>query len=283
MITTKYLPICKAITLSALLTVSALTQSSDVKRVSVDRYTLATVEPHADQLDLMSVVVDVKFDSSIKTVGDAINELLGIHGFKIGPITMGGYSQYVLYLLPLPEIHRQIGPLHLEIALRVLGGESFDLNVNPVTREVVYRIKDAYDEFLSPNEVVEAKRRWEKINNRPQVDISREIKRCADALAEWRYGPITEGESLSKIAIKVKSSSSTMEQMMMAIFDQNTSGFSEDNINYLRLGAVLDIPCAESVDLVDHRLSKRRVREHYHKWLDFKAIEKATDVNNVRN
>lgn len=108
----------------------------DGQQVRVNRYTLVDSTPTLGQLNLMSVMIDVTFSQEVKTVGQAIQKLLSVHGFKLGEIHAGSYSQYVLFLLPLPEVHRQIGPLRLETALKVLGGDGFELKVNPITREV---------------------------------------------------------------------------------------------------------------------------------------------------
>lgn len=280
---TKNILLLNSIALTALIAGSVSAQVNDSGRVSIDRYATVVAEPHASQLDLMSVIVDVKFDKSIKTVGEAVKQLLATHGFRLGEITAGGYSQYVLYLLPLPDIHRHLGPMSLEAALQVLGGESFDLKVNPVTREVNYRIREAYDDFLPASEAVIAKNEWDKTSSPSYVGLKLSKDQCGGKTDGSHYGPVTEGEYLSKIAAKVKSHSSTLEQAMMAIFDMNSAAFGENNINYLRRGVVLNIPSQEGMVAKDQALAKRQVREHHQMWLQQKAAQKVRDVVGMPN
>lgn len=185
-----------------------------LEKVRVNRYTLADIEPTPSQLDLMSVIVDIEFSSSVETVGEAIQELLSSHGFKLGEISAGNYSQYVLYLLPLPETHRQLGPLRLEAVLQVLGGEGFKLVINPITREVSYHIKETYDDMLSTNEVIRAKKRWDAefgvLQSRNILDKSCDEK---SLIKKATYGPVEAGNYLSKIAFAI------MPQVYVSIFE----------------------------------------------------------------
>ncbi len=251
------------------------------KQVRVNRYTLADMAPSPSQLDLMSVIVDVEFSESVETVGQAIQELLTWHGFKLGHISAGNYSQYVLYLLPLPDIHRQLGPLRLETALRVLGGEGFELMINPVTREVSYHIHDAYDDMLSTHEVIQAKKQWDAkfglVSN--DVDIDKVCEQDTPT-SRHTHGPVKAGDFLSKIAFSIKPAHASVEQVMMRLYELNPSAFSRENINYLRRGAVLRLPNDNDVIAMDHVTAKERVRDHYLQWLRIKQEEKKPDQEN---
>ncbi len=246
------------------------------EQVRVNRYTLADIAPSPSQVDLMSVIVDVQFSESVETVGQAIQALLTWHGFKIGHISAGHYSQYVLYLLPLPEIHRQLGPLRLETALRVLGGEGFELMINPVTREVSYHINDTYDGMLSTHDVIKAKKQWDTTFGLVSTDVGID-KACEQdtSTSHATYGPVKAGDFLSKISFSIKPEHASVEQVMMRLYDINPSAFSGGNINYLRRGAVLTLPNDSDVIAMDHATAKERVRDHYLQWLRIKQEEKS--------
>ena len=55
------------------------------------------------------------------------------------------------------------------------------------------------------------------------------------------YGPVTSGETLSGIAAGLSRNGTTINQMMIALFEANPQAF-DDNINLLKAGAVLRIP-----------------------------------------
>jgi len=48
----------------------------------------------------------------------------------------------VLLDLPLPAIHRTIGPMTLDRALNTLSGEAFELIVDPVHRKVAFELSE---------------------------------------------------------------------------------------------------------------------------------------------
>ena len=55
------------------------------------------------------------------------------------------------------------------------------------------------------------------------------------------YGPVSRGETLSAIAANLSRDQTTVNQMMIALFEANPQAL-HDNINILRAGAVLRIP-----------------------------------------
>lgn len=257
--------------------------------VRVNRYTLEDALPSDAQINLLSAIVDIEFSSEIQTVGQALQALLAIHGFKLGEIYAGNFSQYVLFNLPLPKVHRQLGPLPLERALRVLGGEGFSLQVNPVTREVSYQILDAYDALVSTGEVLKAKSRWEALSKQTELgdttncdqsiaqrdvhavqgDASISMATSAGLQAGKLYGPTHSGDYLSRIAINIKPQGATLEQTLIALFTLNSNAFSENNINLLKVGVVLKIPSSNAIENIDPIQAKQQVREHHQAWLAY--------------
>jgi len=65
------------------------------------------------------------------------------------------------------------------------------------------------------------------------------------------YGPVKPNETLYRIALDHRHSGMTVAQMMMAIFQRNPQAFEQNNINRLKVGALLQIPSRQSVETVD--------------------------------
>lgn len=59
------------------------------------------------------------------------------------------------------------------------------------------------------------------------------------------YGPIKRGETLSRIATRVKPQNVTLEQMMVGIFRSNPEAFINNNMNRLKADRMLRIPNRE--------------------------------------
>lgn len=56
------------------------------------------------------------------------------------------------------------------------------------------------------------------------------------------YGPIKRGETLSKIAVKLKPQGVSVEQMMVGIFRNNPQAFIKNNMNRIKADEMLNIP-----------------------------------------
>jgi len=63
----------------------------------------------------------------------------------------------------------------------------------------------------------------------------------ANSLSNKEYGPVESGETLSGIAARLLHGGTTMNQMMIALFQSNPQAFN-NNINVLHAGATLRIP-----------------------------------------
>ncbi len=61
------------------------------------------------------------------------------------------------------------------------------------------------------------------------------------------YGPVQANESLYRIALKYRRQGVTVSQLMMSIFRENPEAFAQNNINRLKVGAMLRIPDFETV------------------------------------
>ncbi len=95
--------------------------------VQVGRYSLHTVTPTEAQLDLLATTVTIQVPKRIQTVGEAIRYLLQRSGYRLAKTEITKPDTVVLFALPLPAVHRNLGPITLRGALETLAGPAFKL------------------------------------------------------------------------------------------------------------------------------------------------------------
>jgi type IV pili sensor histidine kinase/response regulator len=113
-------------------------EKSDV--IQMGRYSHVRNVPLADQFNPLKVVVSTTFPSQLQSVGQAMNFLLLRSGYEMANTLVLSDEAIELLRLPLPEVHRQIGPITLDQALKTLAGDAFDLIVDPVHRKIAFEL-----------------------------------------------------------------------------------------------------------------------------------------------
>ena len=106
--------------------------------VQVGRYSLLSAEPTESQTDLLETTVTVHFPAQIQTVGEAVGHLLQRSGYRLANTAALAPETLDLYALPLPSVHRQLGPMSLRRALETLAGATFHLVQDPVHRLIAF-------------------------------------------------------------------------------------------------------------------------------------------------
>lgn len=87
----------------------------------------------------------------------------------------------------------------------------------------------------------------------------------AETKNDSRYGPVTQGESLWKIAEEVrKDKRISIEQFAYAIFKNNPNAFLSRNMNVIKAGAILKIPNDEYIQKISNSNAKKKLAEHQH-------------------
>jgi pilus assembly protein FimV len=92
----------------------------------------------------------------------------------------------------------------------------------------------------------------------------------ATAPGKDTYGPVEKGETLSKIAGDVKSTSVSMEQMLAALYRENKAAFIDNNMNRLKAGQILRVPSAEEVSKISSKEANQEVRTHVANWRSYR-------------
>ena len=125
-----------AICLAGICSVASVNlQANDIQ---VGRYSLFATTPTQAQADPLQAMITVQFPDRVRTVGDAVKHVLRQSGYRLsGSETTGPASAYLM-ALPLPAVHRSVGPMPLERALETLVGPAFHLVEDPVHRLVAF-------------------------------------------------------------------------------------------------------------------------------------------------
>ena len=125
-----------AICLAGICTVASVNLQAD--DVQVGRYSMIAATPTEAQTDLLAMAMAVQFPAWIQSVGEAVGYLLHRSGFRLANAEAIGPDTVALFALPLPAVHRSLGPMTLRDALETLAGPAFHLVQDPVHRLVSF-------------------------------------------------------------------------------------------------------------------------------------------------
>ncbi len=120
---------------SVYLTASLQLSASELQ---VDRYSMYSATPTTAQQDLLAATVTLRFPTRIQSVGESIQYLLQRSGYRLADPDVAGDDTRALFALPLPAVHRHLGPVALRDALQTLAGPAFLLVQDPVHRLITF-------------------------------------------------------------------------------------------------------------------------------------------------
>jgi pilus assembly protein FimV len=81
---------------------------------------------------------------------------------------------------------------------------------------------------------------------------------------------VKRGETLRGIAVANQQDGVSLEQMLVALYRNNTSAFVGKNMNLLRTGAVLKIPARETVEAISEVEARRALRVQTSEWQSYR-------------
>ena len=99
-----------------------------------------------------------------------------------------------------------------------------------------------------------------------QADINKPLAPPPAPSTQSDYGPIRPGETLSRIAAKVRPQNATLQQTMLGIFRHNPSAFINNNMNLIRAGHRLRIPAADQIAALPQADSAQALRTQTTAW-----------------
>jgi conjugative transfer region protein (TIGR03748 family) len=107
-------------------------------RTRTGRYSYLANGATAAQIDPLLAIIEVRLPHSLTTIEEAADYLMHRSGYCL----MEPDSTEVRHLLrlPIPDVHRRLGPMTLREALLALGGKAYALVVDEVHREIGYRV-----------------------------------------------------------------------------------------------------------------------------------------------
>jgi len=106
--------------------------------VQTGRYTNIVNEPMTAQQNPLRVIIDTRLPQEVVTVEDAVHFLLARSGYHLADDRVLTREAQILMNHELPMVQRKIGPMTLDRALGVLGGDAFELVVDPINRKIAY-------------------------------------------------------------------------------------------------------------------------------------------------
>lgn len=81
------------------------------------------------------------------------------------------------------------------------------------------------------------------------------------------YGPITSEEHIWKLSQKLRSNDSvTVQQMMVGLLRANPNAFSENNINSLKVGTILQVPSLVQIRQISPELAHQIIQAQNLQW-----------------
>ncbi len=125
-----------AICIAGFCTLASLNLQADDAQVG--RYSVIATVPTEAQADLLATTLTIRFPERIQTLGEAVRYLLQRSGYRLAKIESIGPDTVTLFALPLPAVHRSLGPMSLRDALATLAGPAFNLVQDPVHRLVTF-------------------------------------------------------------------------------------------------------------------------------------------------
>ncbi|BCB26418.1 motility protein FimV [Sulfurimicrobium lacus] len=80
------------------------------------------------------------------------------------------------------------------------------------------------------------------------------------------YGPVKKGETLNGIASQLKPEGYNLEQMLVALYQNNKNAFSGNNMNRLKAGQILRVPEEQQLASVNRSEASHEVKAHTSDW-----------------
>lgn len=117
--------------------------------VLVGRYSVLKPLATPEQADILQTVIQVQFPQQVTTVGEALDYLLLRSGYRLAETRAMDPGMRILLSRPLPEVHRTLGPITIEEALKTLAGHVYRLVVDPLNRLIAFDVKDKYHPLMS--------------------------------------------------------------------------------------------------------------------------------------
>lgn len=127
------------------ISMSAVALHAAANITQINRYATVANKPLAAQVNPLLTVQQIHFPQEIKTVGEAIEWWLHYSGFSLVNKEKQLVSLQAVMYHPLPQTHKNLGPLTVKEGLEILVGQQvFTVIEDPIKRQVNFKLKPAY-------------------------------------------------------------------------------------------------------------------------------------------
>lgn len=127
-----------------LLSVTTVSWAQTDGTMQINRYSTLKQEASAAQVNPLLAIVQVKFPTTVQSVGDAVNYLLRYTGYTLVDVQERSQPLQTVLSKPLPYIDRSLGPLSVHEALLVLVGQGmFVVQQDPLNRTINFTLTRA--------------------------------------------------------------------------------------------------------------------------------------------
>ena len=247
--------------------VSCTAFATGLDPVRVGRYSALAPGPSLEQVDPFALPINTEFSYSAQTVGHALKQVLARSGYRLASLDASCPSLPTLLGWPLPAVHRTLGPMRLDEALKTLAGPAHYLVVDPVHRLVSFELREPYQGLVQTRAAGAA-----LPSHAAQVPALLRVEPApvafaANSSATHRIGPIPPGAELWPIAAKLrKVFRATTEQVMIGLFETNPESFCYQNLHCLKARAYLDPPTKGRVEAMEPATAHRTVQRQFEIW-----------------
>jgi len=126
-----------------LLVVSPVSANSLNEEITVSRYSTVSLSAVEAQRQPLTAVISLNLNRNATTVLHAIEQVLHDSGYRLSTMHPDRRVNQ-LFNLPLPKIHRTLGPITVSGALKALAGSPWELVIDPINRLVTFQLPDTF-------------------------------------------------------------------------------------------------------------------------------------------
>ena len=110
----------------------------------IGRYGLVKLAPSSDELDPLSVNIQMNFAPHIVTVRDAVEEVLKPSGWILAEENSNDSALTITLDRPLPQVHRSLSLMSLRTVLQVLVGKYYQPVEDPIRRIYTFDLNEEF-------------------------------------------------------------------------------------------------------------------------------------------
>jgi conjugative transfer region protein (TIGR03748 family) len=214
-----------------LLTLLALHTIADVR---IDRYTLLQDVETQAQANPLDVIINIKFPENVINVNQAIKHLLARSGYSF----YESYEGKIIEEYRLPEVHRKIGPIPLKRALKVLLGNTWQINIDHLHRSIsIVQSGQNSLHTIKPTvaQIIDSVTKKTSLDEVIAIDIV--DQKFSEVLPKilpknWKYR--IDSSSVSNKVVNITSDSQTRKQILDRLIQNSQStGYFFENLKIL--------------------------------------------------